>query len=64
MRGLGNVRRMDDLRRVVIPKEVRELLNIASGDPIEFYIDGDRVIIQKYVFDDGETDNGECSPFF
>ena len=41
MRGLGNVRRMDDLRRVVIPKEVRELLNIASGDPIEFYIDGE-----------------------
>lgn len=59
MRGLGNVRRMDDLRRVVIPKEVRELLNIASGDPIEFYIDGDRVIIQKYVSEDEETDNGE-----
>ena len=59
MRGLGNVRRMDDLRRVVIPKEVRELLNIASGDPIEFYIDGDRVIIQKYVSEDEGTDNGE-----
>lgn len=59
MRDLGNVRRMDDLRRVVIPKEVRELLNIASGDPIEFYIDGDRVIIQKYVSEDEETDNGE-----
>lgn len=64
MRGLGNVRRMDDLRRVVIPKEVRELLNIASGDPIEFYIDGNRVIIQKYVSEDEETDNGEWSPFF
>ena len=59
MRSLGIVRRMDDLGRVVIPKEIRRSLNISPGDLFEFYIDGDRIIIQNYVLDDEETDSGE-----
>lgn len=39
MRPTGIVRRIDELGRVVIPKGVREDLNIHDGDPLEIYID-------------------------
>ena len=48
MKSTGVVRRIDDLGRVVIPKEIRRNLDMAEGDPIEFYVDGDRVILRKY----------------
>ena len=39
MRATGIVRRIDDLGRVVIPKEIRKTLNIRDGDPLEIFID-------------------------
>ena len=33
----GRIRRVDDLGRVVIPKQIRETLNINEGDPLEFF---------------------------
>ncbi len=39
MKATGIVRRMDDLGRVVIPKEIRRSLGITDGDPLELYID-------------------------
>jgi stage V sporulation protein T len=45
----GIVRRIDDLGRVAIPKELRRVLKVGEGDPIEFFVgsDGD-LIIRKY----------------
>ena len=39
MRAMGIVRRIDDLGRVVIPKEIRRAMNIREGDPLEIFID-------------------------
>lgn len=50
MRATGIIRRIDDLGRVVIPKEVRRELRISAGDPLEIYTDRDGcVIFKKYV---------------
>lgn len=48
MRGTGIIRRVDDLGRIVIPKEIRRQMNIKDGDPMELLIDGDSVIFRKY----------------
>jgi len=47
MRATGIVRRIDDLGRVVIPKEVRRNMGIKEGDPLEIYTDRDGAIIFK-----------------
>ncbi len=48
MKSTGMVRRIDDLGRVVIPKELRKTFNIAEGDPIEIFTDGDSVVLRKF----------------
>ena len=44
MKATGVVRRIDDLGRVVIPKEIRKTVRIKEGDPLEIYTDKDTVI--------------------
>ena len=49
MKATGVVRRIDDLGRVVIPKEIRKTLRIKEGDPLEIYTDRDGgIILKKY----------------
>lgn len=49
MKATGIVRRMDDLGRVVIPKEVRRTVRIKEGDPLEIFITRDgEVVFKKY----------------
>jgi len=49
MRATGIVRRIDDLGRVVIPKEIRRTLRIREGDPLEIFTDREgEVILKKY----------------
>ena len=49
MRATGIVRRIDDLGRVVIPKELRKMMEIQEGDPLEIFTTTDKqVILQKY----------------
>lgn len=48
MKSTGIVRRIDDLGRVVIPKDIRRHLNICDGDPLEVYVDKGMVIYKKY----------------
>lgn len=49
MKATGIVRRIDDLGRVVIPKEIRRTLRIREGDPLEIYTDRNgEVILKKY----------------
>ena len=49
MKATGIVRRIDDLGRVVIPKEIRRTMRIREGDPLEIYTDRDgELIFKKY----------------
>ncbi len=49
MKATGIVRRIDDLGRVVIPKEIRRILRIREGDPLEIYTNSSgEVILKKY----------------
>ena len=49
MKATGIVRRIDDLGRVVIPKEIRRTLRIREGDPLEIFTDREgKVILKKY----------------
>jgi AbrB family looped-hinge helix DNA binding protein len=52
MRATGIIRRIDDLGRVVIPREIRKSMNIREGEPLEIYTDrGGCVIFKKYQND-------------
>ncbi|MGN0447575.1 MAG: stage V sporulation T C-terminal domain-containing protein [Acutalibacteraceae bacterium] len=58
MKATGIVRRIDDLGRVVIPKEIRRTLRIREGDPLEIYTQSDgEVIFKKY------SPIGELGPY-
>lgn len=54
MKSLGIVRKIDQLGRIVIPKELRDSLNIKSGsksgegDPLEIFVDGQDIVLRKY----------------
>ena len=64
MKATGIVRRIDDLGRVVIPKEIRRTLHIKEGDPLEIYTAKDgEVIFKKYspVGDMGQFAEEYCA---
>ena len=49
MKATGIVRRIDDLGRVVVPKEIRRTLRIREGDPLEIFTDREgEIILKKY----------------
>ena len=48
MKSTGIIRHVDELGRIVIPKERRKKMDIASSDPVEIYVDGDKIILTKY----------------
>ncbi len=48
MKATGIVRRVDDLGRIVIPKEIRRRLGILEGTPMELFVGDGKVIFQKY----------------
>lgn len=48
MKSTGIVRKLDELGRVVIPKEIRNKLDIEEKDPIEIYLDGASIILRKF----------------
>ena len=48
MKATGMVRNLDQLGRLVIPKETRRVFNLNGGDPVEIFTDGDEIIIKKY----------------
>lgn len=48
MRATGIVRRVDELGRVVIPKEICKNLNIQEGDGMEMFIDDDGLVLKPY----------------
>lgn len=48
MKSTGIVRKLDELGRIVIPKEIRKKLNIEQKDPIEIFIDGTSIVLSKF----------------
>lgn len=50
MRATGIVRRVDDLGRVVIPREIRRSMGIREGEPMEIYLENDAVIFRRYSY--------------
>lgn len=48
MNGTGIIRRIDDLGRVVIPREIRRTLHIKEGDPLEMFLCDDGVMLKLY----------------
>ncbi|MEN8648589.1 MULTISPECIES: AbrB/MazE/SpoVT family DNA-binding domain-containing protein [Bacillus cereus group] len=48
MKSTGMTRKVDELGRVVLPIELRRTLGIVEKDPIEIFVDGDKIILQKY----------------
>ena len=57
MKATGIVRRIDDLGRVVIPKEIRKTLKIKEGTPLEIFTDREGQIILKKYSPIGELNN-------
>jgi len=61
MKSTGIVRKVDDLGRIVIPMELRRTLGIAEKDPLEIYVDQEKIILKKYepacVFCGNVSDN-------
>ena len=62
MKATGIVRRIDDLGRVVIPKEIRRTIHIKEGDPLEIFVDGRTVMLKKYQPSTEELTE-ECAKF-
>ena len=48
MKATGIVRRLDQLGRIVIPKELRTTLDLKDTDPVEIFTEGDTIILRKY----------------
>lgn len=48
MKSTGIIRNVDELGRIVIPKEMRKKMDIANSDPVEIYVEGNKIILTKY----------------
>ncbi|MDZ7672750.1 MAG: AbrB/MazE/SpoVT family DNA-binding domain-containing protein [Halanaerobiales bacterium] len=48
MKSTGIVRKIDDLGRMVIPIELRKTMNINKKDPMEIFVEEDKIILKKY----------------
>ena len=48
MKSTGIVRKVDELGRIVLPKELRQILNIDKKDPLEIFVDNTSIVLQKY----------------
>lgn len=60
MKATGVVRRIDDLGRIVIPKEIRRTMRIREGDPLEIYTSGEGEVIFKKYSPVGELSAFSC----
>ena len=49
MKATGIVRNVDELGRIVVPKEMRTKMEISCGDPVEIFVEGDKIVLRKYT---------------
>lgn len=57
MKATGIVRRLDELGRITLPIELRRTLGVGERNPLEIYVEEDRIILQK--FEPADIFNGE-----
>ncbi|WP_338128604.1 AbrB/MazE/SpoVT family DNA-binding domain-containing protein [Bacillus infantis] len=62
MKSTGIVRRVDELGRIVIPKEIRRVLEINIKDPIEIFVEDEKIILLKYKHYLSCSVTGEVTP--
>ena len=48
MKSTGMIRKIDNLGRIVVPKEIRDTLGIEDGDPLEIFVEGNCILLQKH----------------
>ncbi len=60
MKATGIVRKIDELGRIVLPRELRNKLNIREKDALEIYVDGEYIMLKKFemscIFCDNEEE--------
>lgn len=61
MKSTGIVRKVDELGRIVIPIELRRVLGIDIKDPVEFFVENDKIILKKYKANMACAVTGEVS---
>ncbi|MCU5571070.1 AbrB/MazE/SpoVT family DNA-binding domain-containing protein [Bacillus cereus] len=61
MKSTGVTRKIDELGRIVLPKELRRTLGIAEKDPMEIFVEEEKIILQKYKTYDACTITGDIS---
>ncbi|MFL0534036.1 AbrB/MazE/SpoVT family DNA-binding domain-containing protein [Bacillus bombysepticus] len=61
MKATGIVRKVDNLGRIVIPKETRKTLQMETSDALEFFVEEDAIVLQKYTPDGTCPITGEIS---
>lgn len=61
MKSTGIVRKVDELGRIVIPRELRRTLDINEKDPLEIFMEDDRIILQKYHVNAASFLSGDIS---
>ena len=49
MKDTGIVRSIDELGRIVVPKEMRKKMDIKCDDPVEIFVEDDKIILRKFV---------------
>lgn len=62
MKSTGIVRKVDELGRIVIPMELRRTLEINEIDPVEIFVDGEEIILQKFISNAACIVTGETTP--
>ena len=60
MNAIGIIRRIDDLGRVALPREIRRIMKIEEGDPLMIYFDKDSITLKKYNADTTEQGHNSC----
>ena len=60
MNAIGIIRRIDDLGRIALPKEIRRTMKIKEGDPLMIYFDKDSIILKKYNTDITGQGHNSC----
>lgn len=48
MKNTGVIRKIDELGRIVVPKEIRKNLNIRNGEDVQIYVEDDKIVLKKY----------------
>lgn len=61
MKSTGIIRKVDELGRLVLPSELRKVMDIKTGDPIEVFVEGQIIVLKKYQANNACVITGDVS---